>query len=393
MSDRALLGRNGYGRLRRGAWSKLSWFEIYRMNLKPKKQKMTKSPAAAHPLHGAALRPQVDSQSHGDASVDIGRLLDLVSAFSRQVICVVGDFVLDEFVSGEISRVSREAPVLILRHRRTESYPGGAANAVNNLADLGARVLPVGVVGEDAGGLKLLEYLRAKGVNVGGILRSAAWVTTTKTRYLAGWTHTTEQQVLRVDREPAGEVPAKLQAQIARKARLAARGVAAVLISDYGLGAASPSLVRGLHAKRVTLDSRYRLLEFRNAGITAATPNESEIEAAYHSQVGNDLGKLDDLGQRARRDLSLGALLVTRGKDGMAIFEPNQPTRRLSIHGSDAPVDVTGAGDTVIAVFTLALAAGATYLEGGIVVMKRRTATVTRSELEAALRRDATAEH
>jgi rfaE bifunctional protein kinase chain/domain len=371
------------------------------MNLKPKKQKMTKSPAAAHPLHGAALRPQVDSQSHRDASVDIGRLLDLVSAFSRQVICVVGDFVLDEFVSGEISRVSREAPVLILRHRRTESYPGGAANAVNNLADLGDRVLPVGVVGEDAGGLKLLEYLRAKGVNVGGILRSSAWVTTTKTRYLAGWTHTTEQQVLRVDREPAGEVPAKLQAQIARKARLAARGSAAVLISDYGLGAASPPLVRGLHAKRVTLDSRYRLLEFRNAGVTAATPNESEIEAAYHSQVGNDLGKLDDLGQRARRDLSLEALLVTRGKDGMAIFEPNQPTRRLPIHGSDAPVDVTGAGDTVIAVFTLSLAAGATYLEaaqlanyaGGIVVMKRRTATVTRSELEAALRRDATAEH
>jgi D-glycero-beta-D-manno-heptose-7-phosphate kinase len=371
------------------------------MKLKPKKTKTIKSVAAAQAASAAAARIHAGSRFYRDASVDIGRLLDLVAAFSQQTICVVGDFVLDEFVSGEISRVSREAPVLILRHRRTESYPGGAANAVNNLADLGARVLPVGVVGEDTGGDRILEYFRAKDVNLSGILRSSHWVTTTKTRYLAGWTHTTEQQVLRVDREPDAEVPANLQAQIARKARQAARTAGAVLISDYGLGAASPSLVRGLPAKRVTLDSRYRLLEYRNAGVTAATPNEPEIEAAYHSHVGTDIGKLDDLGQRARRDLSLEALLVTRGKDGMAIFEPNRPTQHLPIYGSDAPVDVTGAGDTVIAVFTLALAAGATYLEaahlanyaGGIVVMKRRTATVTREELEAALRRDATTGH
>ena len=204
---------------------------------------------------------------------------------------------------------------------------------------------------------------------------------------------------MRVDHEPPAEVPVNLQTQIARKARQAARRAAAVLISDYGLGAAPPSLVRGLHARPVTLDSRYRLLEYRNAGVTAATPNEPEIEAAYHSHVGTDIGKLDDLGQRARRDLSLEALVVTRGKDGMAVFEPNRPTQHLPIYGSDAPVDVTGAGDTVIAVFTLALAAGATYLEaaqlanyaGGLVVMKRRTATVTRAELETALRRDATA--
>jgi D-glycero-beta-D-manno-heptose-7-phosphate kinase len=351
---------------------------------------------AANPPRGSYAGHRVAK----DSSVDLGRLLDLIGAFPQQTICVVGDFVLDEFVSGEIARVSREAPVLILRHRRSESYPGGAANAVNNLVDLGARVLPVGVVGDDPGGHKLLEYFRAKAVNVSGILQSAHWTTTTKTRYLAGWTHTTEQQVLRVDREPETEVPANLQAQIAQKARKAARGADAVLISDYGLGAASPSLARSLHPKRMTLDSRYRLLEYRHSGITAATPNEPEIEAAYHSRVGTDFGKLDDFGQRARRDLSLEALVVTRGKDGMAVFEPNHPTRYLPVYGSDAPVDVTGAGDTVIAVFTLALAAGATYLEaahlanyaGGIVVMKRRTATVTRAELEAALRHDATAD-
>ena len=340
-----------------------------------------------------------------DASVDLTRLLDIVAAFPRQTICVVGDFVLDEFVSGEISRVSREAPVLILRHRRSEAYPGGAANAVNNIADLGARVLPVGVVGEDEGGRKLLDYFRRKRVDVSGILRSREWVTTTKTRYLAGWTHTTEQQVLRVDREPRANLPEEVQEAIARKARRVSRRAGAVLVSDYGLGAASPALVRKLGAKRVTLDSRYRILEYAGAGITAATPNEPELEAAYHASIGTDTRKLEELGQRALGDLGLEALVVTRGKDGMAVFESGEKNahelRQIPIYGSDAPVDVTGAGDTVIAAFTLALAAGASYLEaahlanyaGGIVVMKRHTATVTRAELEATLRREATTQH
>ena len=344
----------------------------------------------------------------GDASVDLTRLLDLVGAFPRQAICVVGDFVLDEFVSGEISRVSREAPVLILRHLRSEAYPGGAANAVNNIVELGARVLPVGVVGEDEGGQKLLDFFRRKRVDVSGLVRAREWVTTTKTRYLAGWTHTTEQQVLRVDREGAGSLPEKIAGAIERKAQRMARRADAVLVSDYGMGVATPLLVRKLKAKRLMLDSRYRLLEFRDAGVSAATPNEPELEAAYHERVGTDAEKFQELGERALRDLGLEALIVTRGKDGLSLFEGDSdrgggaphPPRHIPIYGSDTPVDVTGAGDTVIAVFTLALAAGATYLEaahlanyaGGIVVMKRRTATVTRAELEAALRREATAQ-
>jgi rfaE bifunctional protein kinase chain/domain len=334
-----------------------------------------------------------------DASVDLTRLLDIVASFPRQTIGVVGDFVLDEFVSGEISRVSREAPVLILRHRRTESHPGGAANAVCNLADLGARVLPVGVVGDDPAGRQLLDHFRRKRINVSGVLRARDWVTATKTRYLAGWTHTTEQQVLRVDREPNAILSASTENALARKARQIVRRAGAVLVSDYGFGAASPALIKKLNAKLLTLDSRYRLLEFRDAGITAATPNEPEVEAAYHARVGTDIRKLEDLGQRALRDLNLEALVVTRGKDGMALFERTRVPRNIPIYGSDAPVDVTGAGDTVIAVFTLALASGASYLEaahlanyaGGIVVMKRRTATVTCAELTAALRQDATA--
>jgi rfaE bifunctional protein kinase chain/domain len=230
-------------------------------------------------------------------------------------------------------------------------------------------------------------------------------VTATKTRYLAGWTHTTEQQVLRVDREPSGQLPENVQEAIGRKARQVARQADALIISDYGLGAATPGLARKLKAKRITLDSRYRLLEYADAGITAATPNEAELEAAYHAQVGPDTAKLEELGDRLVRDLGLQALAVTRGKDGIVVFEPGAqkekktPPAYIAIYGSDPPVDVTGAGDTVIAVFTLALAAGASYLEaahlanyaGGIVVMKRRTATVTSAELEAALRREATA--
>ncbi|MGH9715870.1 MAG: bifunctional heptose 7-phosphate kinase/heptose 1-phosphate adenyltransferase [Candidatus Acidiferrales bacterium] len=340
--------------------------------------------------------------------MDLTRLLDIVAAFPRQTICVVGDFVLDEFVSGEISRVSREAPVLILRHRRTEVYPGGAGNAAANLADLGARVLAVGVAGDDEGGRVLLDCLQRRGIDASRIVRANGWVTARKTRYLAGWTHTTEQQVLRVDCEPNGTLPEALQVSIALKARQAASRAGAVLVSDYGFGAATPGLVRGLRAKRVTLDSRYRLLSYANAGVIAATPNEAELEAAYHERIGTDVQKLEELGERAAGELDVECLLVTRGKDGMTVFERDPQGQRggakraehIPIYGLDTPVDVTGAGDTVIAVFTLALAAGASYLEaahlanyaGGIVVMKRRTATLTRADLEAALRREATAQ-
>ncbi len=354
-----------------------------------------------------ARRVRTPDTPNQDSSADFRRLLDLAAAFARRTVCVVGDMLLDEFVSGEISRVSREAPVLILRHRNSNSYPGGGANAVSNLASLGARVLPVGVVGDDEDGRILLGSLRGKGIDTSGIISVPGWVTTCKTRYLAGWTHTTEQQVLRVDREPKGKIQAQAEQAIARQLRRLARGADAVLVSDYGLGVASPSLVRGLKPKILTLDSRYRLLDYRNCGVTAATPNEAELEAAYHATIGTDRNKLEELGRRALTDLGLAALMVTRGKDGVALFERKvthskgkiSPSRHIPIFGSDAPVDVTGAGDTVIAAFTLALAAGATYLEaahlanyaGGIVVMKKRTATVTREELESAFGREITA--
>jgi len=346
-----------------------------------------------------AARKKRQQPASAGASADLTRLLDLIAAFPKQTLALVGDLVLDQFVSGEISRVSREAPVLILRHRRTRALPGGGANALNNLVELGARVLPVGAVGDDRSGLALLEYFRRKGIDVSGIEKVRGWTTPTKTRFLAGWTHTTEQQVLRVDDEPSELLPAHVQKKLAKKARDRSNRAGAVLVSDYGFGSATPAIVASARDGRpVTLDSRHSLLAFADSSITAATPNESELESLYGKRLGNDAQGLEELGRRTLSEMGLKALLVTRGKDGMALFEQGQPTQSISIFGSEEAVDVTGAGDTVIAVFTLALAAGANFLEaahlanyaGGIVVMKRDTATVTCSELENAVRSSAT---
>ena len=329
-------------------------------------------------------------------SADIGRLIELVEAFAQQRILVLADLVADEFVFGEIDRVSREAPVLILRQQKTGCVPGGGANAANNLADLGARIIPVGVVGDDPAGRALLDYFRAKEVSTSGIVMQRGWTTPAKTRYFAGWTHTALQQVLRVDRQPSGPLPAQARHALERRALQQARKAGAILVSDYGFGAITPRLVHKLGRSGgppVMLDSRYSLLDFRGTGVTAATPNEPELEALYHRRIGNDTVELERLGRRALRHLKLRALLVTRGKDGMVLFEPQRRPQAIPVFGADDPVDVTGAGDTVIAAFTLAVAAGATFPEAarlanyaaGIVVMKRGTATVTRAELLAAL--------
>ena len=155
----------------------------------------------------------------GGPAADLARLRDIVELFPQQTILVLGDFVADQFVFGEISRVSREAPVLILRHRETQSLPGGGANAANNLADLGARVQPVGAIGDDEAGSKLHEYFRGKGVDVAGLIRVRGWTTPTKTRFLAGWTHTARQQVLRMDREPETNLPPEAVRELVRSAR------------------------------------------------------------------------------------------------------------------------------------------------------------------------------
>jgi rfaE bifunctional protein kinase chain/domain len=325
------------------------------------------------------------------------RLKKIVEAFSNLTITLLGDLVADEFIFGEISRVSREAPVLILKHRERSVLPGGAANAANNLADLGVTVLPVGIVGDDEPGRTLLKYFRRKRIPVSGILRDKSYTTVTKTRILAGMTHTARQQVVRVDREPQQAPNPHLTRELYLAARNYAHASDALLVSDYGYGAATPAIVGALREKGklestpIVLDSRYRLLQY--SGATAATPNEPEVEEALGMRIGQDWNKVIAAGEQIMSRMKLQSLLITRGRDGMVAFNHKHKPVDIPIVGSDQVADVTGAGDTVIAAFTAALAAGATTEEaaqlanyaGGIVVMKRGTATVSREELLQAI--------
>ena len=326
-----------------------------------------------------------------------GRLRKIVESFPKLTITVLADLVADEFVFGEISRVSREAPVLILRHRDRTVVPGGGANAICNLADLGVNVLPVGVVGDDEPGKQLLRAFRHKRIPVSGVLKDNSYSTVTKTRILAGFAHTAGQQVVRIDREPAEGPNSHLRRELVLSAREYAKASDALLVSDYGYGAATPTLLNVIREKRgiekvpVTLDSRYRMLEF--TGITAATPNESEVEASLGSRIGNDWERVLAAGDQIAGAMNLESLVITRGKDGMVVFPRRHKPVDIPIYGGDEVTDVTGAGDTVIAAFTAALAAGATAEEaahlanyaGGFVVMKRGTATVSQQELLDAL--------
>jgi D-glycero-beta-D-manno-heptose-7-phosphate kinase len=325
------------------------------------------------------------------------RLRKIVESFPGVTVTVTGDLVADEFIFGEISRVSREAPVLILKHRERTVVPGGGANAVNNLADLGVNVLPVGVVGDDEPGRLLLRGFRRKHIAVSGVLKDKSYATITKTRILAGMTHTWRQQVVRVDREPECEPNPHLKRELVLAARQYARASDALLISDYGYGSASPAILRAIQDKvnltdiPVVLDSRYRMLQY--SGVTAATPNEPEVEEALGIRIGQDWPRLCAAGKQIMSRMKLQSLIITRGRDGLAAFNGRREPVDIPIFGSDQAADVTGAGDTVIATFTAALAAGASTSEaahlanyaGGIVVMKRGTATVSRRELLDAL--------
>ena len=321
------------------------------------------------------------------------KLVRIIEQFPKLTITVLGDLIADEFIYGEISRVSREAPVLILRHRERSVVPGGAGNAIYNLADLGVTVLPVGVIGDDEPGRLLLHAFRQKHISVSAVRRIKGRTTVTKTRVLAGTTHSPRQQVIRVDREPDTPLDRATVRDLTFQARGYVRASDALLISDYGYGAATPEIFDNIRSRAsldgvpVTLDSRYRTLAY--SGVTAATPNEAELEDILRTRIGNDNSRLLATGRAVMQKMKLQSLLVTRGKDGMVVFSRSSKPVMIPIYGSDEVADVTGAGDTVIATYTAALAAGAdpesaarlANYAGGIVVMKRGTATVTRSEL------------
>jgi rfaE bifunctional protein kinase chain/domain len=332
----------------------------------------------------------------GGVTASTDRLRRLITAFAGKTIVVVGDVIIDEYLFGKPARISREAPVVILRFAEREVRLGGAANAAHNVRALGARVQPVGVIGKDQAGDELLALFHGARMPTDGLAAETGRVTPMKTRIMAGGYQATRQQVVRLDREPAGEPqPMTEDAMLTRLSALGERADG-FLLSDYGYGTVTPRVferVRALARRTnatVTVDSRYQLVKF--AGVTAATPNEAELEQLTGTPV-DDERSVEKAGRQLLERLEARILLITRGSRGMALLERDGATTFIPIHGTDEIADVTGAGDTVISVFTLALAAGAAPLEaatlanvaGGLVVMKRGSATVSPAELRQAV--------
>jgi rfaE bifunctional protein kinase chain/domain len=326
------------------------------------------------------------------------RLLELIDALAGQPVAMVVDLVADRFITGAPKRISREAPVLILRYEGETLTPGGGANAVANVAALGGRPLPVGVVGDDAPGRELLRIFEQRGVPTGGIRVRSGYRTPTKTRILAGGRHAIKQQIVRYDVEDVVELGDDGRRELLEAFRRTAAGASVAVLSDYGYGAVDPELVaplRELLGAGATLlgDSRYRLGELR--GLDGATPNAEEAETLLGAPLENGPETLDRGGRELLHRLGSRFLLITRGSAGMSLFDAGGATH-LPVHGTDQVADVTGAGDTVIGTFALALAAGATPLEatclanyaGGVVVMKMGTATLGPGELRDAVRGD-----
>ncbi|MBD0371614.1 MAG: bifunctional hydroxymethylpyrimidine kinase/phosphomethylpyrimidine kinase [Pyrinomonadaceae bacterium] len=325
------------------------------------------------------------------------RLASIVARFAGRKVVVVGDLVADQFLYGEISRVSREAPVFILRHERTETVPGGAANCAVNLASLGARVSLLGVVGDDEAGRVLLKKLSDARVDSDGVIIVPGSRTTTKVRVLAGQAHSTRQQVIRVDYEPETLEDKEVLERLRARFHEEAEDSDAAIISDYNYGVACELVAKGVRdatQKRgipVLVDSRFHLSLFPN--FTSATPNEDEVEQLIGRKLA-DAASLKEAGAALREQLGYEALLITRGGRGLMLFEERAEPLQLDAVGASEPVDGTGAGDTVIAAYALAIASGATFEDaarlanhaGGLVVMKRGTASVNRAELLASIK-------
>lgn len=324
----------------------------------------------------------------------------VIDRFRETTILHIGDFVLDQFEFGEISRISREAPVLILKYRETIRIPGGGANAVNNLLSLGAKVIPVGVLGEDEAGDWLYQFFRNSGVDVSCLFRRTPYMTPVKTRVLAGSFHSSMQQMLRIDREEIPPTPVVRAEEVIARVEALLPHVQGMVVSDYGYGLVQPEVVKALQGMGrargipVVVDSRFSMRDFKS--VTSLTPNISEVEAAYQAHIGEDLTLMDRAARRILEEQDLEALLITRGRLGMSLYRQAEKPVHISVFGSGEVADVTGAGDTVISVYTLALACGAPFemaarmsnYAGGLVVMKRGTATASAKELVSAIKAD-----
>ncbi|MEQ1918041.1 MAG: D-glycero-beta-D-manno-heptose-7-phosphate kinase [Elusimicrobiota bacterium] len=322
-------------------------------------------------------------------------LLRTIARFPGRRVLVVGDLMLDQYVRGSVGRISPEAPVPVVRVTGESHIPGGAGNVVNNLASLGANVSILGVIGEDDAGIRLLEHFRGRGVNVEGVCVDVERQTTQKCRVIAE-----RQQVVRFDRETSGPLSHATEARLLASLNEEIAKADAVILSDYGKGVINPRvLARAISSARrrgipITVDPKpehFRLYK----GVTCVTPNTSEAWACMRRDAKPGSDAIDALGKDILKVLNSRSVLITRGPDGMSLFESGARTRITHIPTQAREVfDVSGAGDTVISTLTLALAAGAPLRRAaalanhaaGIVVAKLGTATTDCKELSRAIK-------
>ncbi len=279
---------------------------------------------------------------------------------------VVGDLGLDHYLVGDAGRISREYPVMILTHERDEFRLGGAANTVANLVSLGAQVFPAGWIGDDPNGDELLKILARLGCSTETVVQDGETRTVTKTRIVAGGTHGggLGQHLLRVDQLGSGAPEPASGVVLLRRVEDLAGGVDGFVLSDYGHGTLTGNVAGVVtdlaDGRYVGLDSRHRLLDFQ--GVTAATPNLEETGEAAGMNISGE-ADVEKAGTVLRAKLGAEALLVTRGGEGMSLFEPGANPVHLPVANKSEVFDVTGAGDTVVAAFTLARLAGGGYAE------------------------------
>jgi rfaE bifunctional protein kinase chain/domain len=316
----------------------------------------------------------------------------LIDAFKGKRICVVGDIIADIYIFGRPYRLSREAPVVVVKHEEERVYPGSAGNTINNLLALGAHVFPLSFIGNDGAGDRLVDFFsHFDTIEMDGLIRHEG-ETITKTRILAGDTHTSKQQVIRIDRDNSKPPKRSKRSLLLKKLQEIGPAMDAFIVSDYGHGAVDGPVITYMRTaaekKTVVGDARYRLKDFK--GFTLITPNESEAYQLCNMDLSNDI---EEVGRKILGIMNVTALLITRGNKGMSLFLKNGKTHHIPISGKDDVTDVTGAGDTVCAAVTLALASGADFYSAsqvanyaaGVVVMKRGTATLTREELKLAM--------
>ena len=331
-----------------------------------------------------------------EINLDKEKLTRILNNFRDKKVMVLGDMVADRYIFGKTSRVSREAPVIILKYDTEEIILGGAANSVNNINAMGGRVFPVGIIGQDKAGRQMLKIMRDKKIVTSRMIVDVDSPTVTKTRIMAGDYHTARQQVVRIDRESDKPLSKELEARVLRVLAAHIPDMDAVLVSDYGAGLITErvrDVLLGLvhkYQKPLVVDSRYNITKYE--GATLITPNETEAAPAVGMKVDGEKA-LKEVGARLLAKVKCKGVLTTQGRNGMTLFEPKGKITHIDIAGSDDAVDVTGAGDTVASCATLALAGGAglkeaaelANLAAGVAVMKRGTAVVSIPEIKQKL--------